>query len=158
MLEIVWPDTKFLAVAYVAGLVLLGAAFAALPKQFRLDGAASWMIVLLLGPLPVLVGVPLASAVALSPYAALPPAALSGLVGLLWVHFVLPALAPDFQTDSFVSSCIPSFLIAAAVFVGGVGANTWTEGYGLGSTDDQNVFMDRSAGTDLYNSQKAPGE
>jgi uncharacterized BrkB/YihY/UPF0761 family membrane protein len=134
----------------VAASVLSAIAVALMPNNFRVGGAVNWILYFIFAPLPVLAGVPLAYLVALDPYAGLPPTAMVVIVSVLWIYLIMPAVLPDFQADTFVATLVPSVLIGAGLFIGGIATNSFPNGLLLGTTDDQKVFIDRSAGLDLY--------
>ncbi|CAN5461260.1 hypothetical protein BH09SUM1_BH09SUM1_24190 [soil metagenome] len=139
-----FPDTTFIVAAYVSAAILVTICMAVMRGSFRVSGAPSWILLALLAPLPVLVGIPIAGLTALNTEAALPATGISIVAGLIWIHFILPALVPDYSPGNFGASCLPAVLIGAAVMIGGVAGNTFPQGMGLGH--ETSTFEGKSAG------------
>jgi hypothetical protein len=148
-MDLLFPDIMFMAIAYGAGAVLALAGVASLPTNFRVDGPMNWLLFTLLAPAPMLAAVTLADFVALDAQAALPPVAMAVILALPWIYFFLPTMLPDFQVDSFGAALVPAMMIGGGLFIGGLVTNSFPNGLLLGHTDSQNVFVGRSAGTDL---------
>ncbi|MBI1290908.1 hypothetical protein GC173_06640 [bacterium] len=148
-IDLTLPSLTFMGIAYAAAAVLAIAGVASLQGNFRVNGAANWILLFVFAPLPVLVGVPLAGLVALDPYAALPPVAMATILALPWIYLILPSLLPDFQVDSFTSALVPAALVGGGLFIGGLVTQSFPNGLLLGDTDSKAVFEGRSAGLDL---------
>lgn len=133
-MEIVIPEPVFLLPAYVGGALscLIGALL--LRDRVRVENAVSWILLILLGPVPVLFGITLAGILTLPTNAALPPTAVTILLGTLLFHFVLPAVLPDFHTESFLTSVLFGSLLGAVVL--GVGFATGSYPAGLVGMED----------------------
>lgn len=115
-MSLVLPSPVLAIVAYSLTLILTGIAAAALPNSYRLRGIGNWSAFLLLAGIPPLLAVPLTGLVLLNPNAAIPPAGMAVVIGIFWFHTVLPAVIPDFQTESFPASGLLAVLGGGAFY------------------------------------------
>ena len=143
-------DLDYLLVAFLAGAVLSCAAIAAMQSSFRVGGAPSWILLVVLIPLPLFAARPLAGLVMLDPNAALPVVGIGVALSVLWIHIVLPAAIPDFQASTLSATCVPAVCLGLGLFIAGATTQTFTS---LTFGHEEAVF-DKGAGLDL----NAPGE
>lgn len=141
MMEIEFPDPVFLATAFVAGAIALGIAAALLTERMQLHGTMSWVLYLLLAPTPVLYSYTLAGMILLPNSYALPPMVLVILLGTFTVHTLLPAVLPDFQTDTLSSSVFLGFILGVVFLIAGLLLSVFPDGFV--PVDQQNLFGGR---------------
>lgn len=121
-------NLAYLGSAYLAGAVLLVAAAAIFRSNIRVESAASWVLLAFVGPVPAVVAQWLTGLVGMPSDAAIPVAALATLMSVLIMHFLLPALLPDFQTANFATSMMLGVLVGLSVLGAGLATNAFPGG------------------------------
>ncbi|MCC6545771.1 hypothetical protein IT570_01285 [Candidatus Sumerlaeota bacterium] len=129
------PSPQFALICYAAGAVIAVVVAAIFKKHIRVNSAPSWVFLAILAPIPTLLAKPLVAMVGLPPENALPVTALAVFLCLFVVHWVLPAVLPDFQTENFAVSMLMAFCIGAVVMGAGFGTGEFTSMMGT-QTDD----------------------
>ncbi len=122
------PGLTFLVIVYVAGAVVITAGAGILRSRIRVNGAASWILLALLGPLPALGAKTAVGLVALPTEYAMPAAALAILLSFFVIHWVLPAILPDFQTDSIAASLTLAVILGIVVLGAGLATGEFPGG------------------------------
>ena len=113
-------DPLHIAVVWLVSAVFLVFFCLIMKEQYRVEGAGSWLVVILLGGIGGQLTRPIADLTGVGWEYAVPMLALGGLVSIPVVHFLLPKVAPDFQTKSFVSSAFLALWVGVAVLAAGV--------------------------------------
>ncbi|MCC7390942.1 hypothetical protein IT571_01120 [Candidatus Sumerlaeota bacterium] len=109
------PSMQFCMICYGASALVAIIVAAIFKTRIRVIGAPSWLLLAILAPIPTLAAKPLVAAVGLPATNALPVTALAVFLCLFVVHWVLPAILPDFQTESFPVSMLMAFCIGLVV-------------------------------------------
>ncbi len=146
-MEIVIPSVEFLIAGYVAGLLAGVATVAVLRTAFRVGSAGNWFLLAVLLPLPILAAVPLTSIVFLPTEAALPSVGMTIVVGFFVIHWLFPALLPDFQTDSFSASAFLALILGLVLMAVGLVMGEFPEGL---ITDPMDPFATTGPGLDEF--------
>lgn len=136
-----FPDPIYLIVSYVAGAVLTLIGALILRQNVRVNGPTSWLLLILLAPLPVLVSWNLTGLAMLTTSYALPTIGMTVILGVITVHWLLPAIIPDFQTDSFAASGCLAVMLGISVMIGGQVAGQF-DGF---FPQNEEVLFDRTA-------------
>ncbi len=127
-MELVIPGFDFLVAGYVGGLLAGALTVAALRSGFRVGSVANWIFLVPLLPVPILAAVPLTSLAYLPTSAALPSVGMAIVVGVLIVHWLLPALLPDFQTNSLSASALLALVLGLVVLIAGLLTGEFPDG------------------------------
>ncbi len=120
-MNIVVPNPAFLGMAYAIGIVTMLLAGLAMRKWLRIGSLASWILFVFIAPTPLLFSITVAGLTGVPTNAALPAMAMASILGMVMAHFILPALAPDFQTDGWMTSCVIGFLLGIIMIATGMG-------------------------------------
>lgn len=126
------PDYYFMLYAWLIGGVAVAIGAKNLTDHVRVSGAASWILLLGVSGIPAAMGPSMAALVLLDAGAALPPAALAVVTGVLWIHIFLPALLPDFQVRTWMTSCLLAMLLGASVYAAGAITKEFPNGWLIG--------------------------
>lgn len=100
----------FIVSGYFGAMCLIGVGAVLMKSSIRVGGPLAWVLFLFLGPIGGLLAMPILSLTPLYDYA-VPLAAVAMTASFMVVHFLMPTLARDFQTDSFSASVFLAFLI-----------------------------------------------
>jgi hypothetical protein len=90
----------------IAGLVMR--------NQLRIHGFLSWVLYLGLGPLGGIAALPIIDLFGVGKYV-LPLLVVAMALSALFIRFLLPGIAPDFQTESFGATMMLGLLVALSV-------------------------------------------
>ncbi|MCC5875497.1 MAG: hypothetical protein JJU11_04685 [Candidatus Sumerlaeia bacterium] len=112
------PSLTYLLVSFILGAILVLLGSIVLRSNVRVGGMSSWILLAFFAPIPVLFGYTLADLSMLNVDYMLPPIAITVLLGILLVHYGLPAILPDFQSSSLGSSCVLAVMLGFSTMVG----------------------------------------
>lgn len=122
------PPVEFLASAYVIALILTLVSALVFRERIRINGMPSWILYTVVAPAPVLGAVTLAGILQMPTNASLYSVSVACLLGIFFVHWLMPALLPDFQTENFSVSCVLAFLLGVSVFIAGTATGAFPAG------------------------------
>ncbi len=109
------PQFRFYLISYLIAAVFLIIAGIAFKGKVRLETKGTWLAYILLGPLPILIGPNLTSLFQLPTNGVLPATAMTIFVGIVFIHYILPAIAGDFQTEKLLVSAYLAVLLGLSV-------------------------------------------
>jgi hypothetical protein len=115
-LDVEWGTTQYMIMSTVGGSLLLLLCTFLFKKFIRIEGIESWLILAVLGPAAALLAMPIISITNVPLGYSVPIASLAFLLTIPVIHFLVPNVAPDFQTESFGMSLVLSLMIGLATF------------------------------------------
>lgn len=136
------PSLTFLVVSYVLGSFLVLLLTYALRSAIRVGGVLDWLLLAIIAPVPVLLGTTLASLAQLDVSYSLPPVAITILIGVLLIHYILPSILPDFQVANFGASCLLAAGLGFSTLVGGAVSGDYKAFYPF--HDPSHIMVDPS--------------
>lgn len=107
----------YLGIIWGLSAVFLGVAALLSKNQIRIAGASSWFVLVVFGSAGAFAALPIASLAGMGYNYALPLVALAFVISVPIIHWVIPAVAEDFQTQNFGTTLMLCFLIGIAVLV-----------------------------------------
>ena len=114
------PSPTFMIASYAIGAVLVLMSALIFRSNIRVGDMPSWLLLVVLGPVPVLLGYPAATLAQLNMWYSLPAIAMTVLIGIGFFHLLLPSFIPDFQTDNIGISGFVAIMLGLSVFAGGL--------------------------------------
>lgn len=114
----IFGSPVYLGAAWGLCAVCLTVAALIMRDTVRVKGPLSWFLFLVFGPIGGFAALPISNLAHVGEYI-LPLAAVAMVLSTLFIRFALPALAYDFQTESFSAAMMLAFLIAVSVSVVG---------------------------------------
>ncbi|MDK2973144.1 MAG: hypothetical protein PWP23_2899 [Candidatus Sumerlaeota bacterium] len=108
----------YLGAAWGMCVVMLVLGALILRKDVRIKGPLSWFLYLVFGPIGGFFAMPIINLSGVGGYI-LPLAAVAMVLSSLFIRFIMPAIAYDFQTESFSAAMMLAFLIAISVSTAG---------------------------------------
>lgn len=127
-MNFVIPSMQFVVGGYLAGMIAGLTMVACLQSGYRLGSVGTWLLFAILIPIPVLAAIPLAGIAYLPTTAALPPTGAAVLVGVFVVHWVLPTLLPDFNTNTFSASALLAVVLGLVAGIVGLLTGDFPDG------------------------------
>jgi hypothetical protein len=145
-LEIEFGSFQYMMMTAVGGSLLLLIGTIAFRKFIRVEGLESWLILAVVGPAGALLAMPIISLTNIPITFSVPIASTAMLITIPIIHFVVPYVAADFQTENFGMSLMLSLLVGIATF-GSLHMNYEMEGYipmnieGLSEREQENFLQ-----------------
>lgn len=109
---------NYMLVSYVLSSFLLLMCTLAIKKFVRIVGMESWLTLGILGPVGLLLALPVVTVTNIPPEYSGPVAVTAFLLTIPFIHWILPRWAADFQTENFGASMMLSAMIGLGTFMG----------------------------------------
>ena len=115
-IDIEFGTMQYMMMTAVGGCIFLLLGTLIFKKYIRIEGLESWLILVIVSPAVALLAMPIVSLTNIPITYSVPIASTAFVLAIPVIHFVIPHVAPDFQTESFGMSMMLALLIGFATF------------------------------------------